>query len=84
MPDIVRIRNVSGRDLHVQGRHLEHDTVIDVPGKVITAADYRKRTGLPDDYPMSDDTVLIDNGVQVTSWPTELYAVERTSKSKGE
>lgn len=85
MPDIVRIRNVSGRDLHVQGRHLEHDTVIDVPGKVLKPDEYRKRMDLPESYPLPDDTALIDDGKQVTSWPTELYAVERTtSKSKGE
>lgn len=83
MPDIVRIRNVSGRTVLVQGRQLEHDTVIDVPGKVISSDEYRKRHELPDGHPLPDDTVLIDDGRTITSWPTDLYAVERTAKTKG-
>lgn len=84
MPDITRIRNVSGRALHIQGRDVDHDTVMDVPGRVIKPDEYRKRQGLPDAHPLPDDTVLIDDGRTVTSWPTDLYAVERTAKSKGE
>lgn len=80
MPDIARIRNVSGRRLHIQGRDVDHDTVIDVPGRVIKADEYRKRLELPDGHPLPDDTVLIDDGRTVTSWPTDLYAVERTTK----